>query len=259
MSNVNVYGGARTNTNTNMNMYIKKRSNEMLKRFLFSAITCLIIAALCLHFALRLNDPLKMTENVKILTSLSKTLHKSLIMWRDTARALQKIPQWAINGSLTSMSSMIINLGSFKLPSIKRALLAGASGAAISSSMYTRGGSVANSLNKIIRNINKTKSFFDPLVQGGLTLMGAKSLSSYYADLFNVIARQFLNISISMGYKVGGLTANRIKFAMSNKSNKLLTLLGPEKSRQILRAIVNRGVSGTLLLNYNRNAMRTTN
>ena len=274
MSNINIYGGRRTNNNQAVNlmrniktMNVKKESNRMLKKFVFSALTCLFISALCVHFVSRLTDPLKMTENTEILISLTKTLHSSLILWRNSARALEKIPQWAINGTLSSMSSIAINLGSFKLPNLKRALATGASTAAISS-MLPRG-STANALNKILNSVNKTKSRVKIFTgQAGRivgTLIGAKSLSSYYVDLFNAIARQVINILIAFGYKVGSLTVKQIKFAMANKTNKLRILLGPNKTNQLARLVINKIKRGNTITprltnttnNRNINAART--
>ena len=242
MNSINVYGGRRNIVRNIHTMNIKKESNRMLKKLLFEALICLLISAVCVYLADRLTDPLQMTENTKILILLTKKLHKSLIIWRDTALALQKVPQWAINGSLGSVASMAINVGSFKLPSIKRAVLSGASVAALSS-VYKRE-SIADALNEILSSLNTSKTFFQAATgkAGRLigALTGAKGVASYYAELFNAIARQCINILIPMGFKISKLAVKRIKFSMSSRTNKIITLLGKEKAKELLNQVVSK-------------------
>jgi hypothetical protein len=241
MSSINVYGGSRNIRNIR-NMNIKKESDRMLKKLLFSALLCLFISAVCVYVADRLTDPFKLADNIKILTLLTEKLHKSLIIWRNTALALQKVPQWAINGSLGSMTSMAINVGSFKSPSIKRAVISGASAAALSS-VYKRE-SIANALTKILSSLNTSKSYFKAATSTAGRLagvfIGTKSLASYYADLFNAIAKQCVNILIPMGFKISNLALKRIIFNMSSNTNKIKTILGPQKVNRLLSEVINK-------------------
>jgi hypothetical protein len=173
---------------------------------------------------------------------LTKNCYNALILFRNTAKALKHVPQWTIDAVLGTVTSGITSFVINKKPRYLQSLGMGVIIASGRSMMLPKHDSFLEILDKIIKDIDSAKKWHgwvtSPIGSVAGIAMGMPTMNEFYAKLFKIIVRYIFQVMSSLGLKLFLRGKEQISFSMMNKSDKLIYLLGPERTRELLRIIM---------------------